>query len=324
MISRGLVAGALLALGGELLGCRQCASSEAPTIGPDEPKRIVTLVDGVDVRAMALEGGRIYFGDTATIASVSEMGGVVTTLAKAVNPADVAVGGGAVYWVGNGHSWVGKVPVGGGDVTPIAAESAGPFGDVAVANGFVYWSTYTALMKQPLSGGAAVEALPARNIVWMRFGPTHLVTLEMRDASHFIHTARRNGERTGVELAEQRTSTREIVADDLYAYWIGGGEREHELVRIPLAGGTPEVLASGLPYWHPIAVDETSLYWVTESGDLKKLPKGGGAAATLCGDARWVASILVDDRYLFVGTMASAEAPGRIRRVSKIVPGPAD
>ena len=52
-------------------------------------------------------------------------------------------------------------------------------------------------------------------------------------------------------------------------------------MKLPLAGGAPVALATGLDDPNGIAVDGTSVYWTNLGGTVMKLPLAGGAPVTL-------------------------------------------
>jgi cysteine-rich repeat protein len=63
-----------------------------------------------------------------------------------------------------------------------------------------------------------------------------------------------------------------LAVDSTHVYWTNsnGGE----VMKVPLGGGTPVVLASGQAGPRDIAVDSTHVYWTNESpGEVMKVPK---------------------------------------------------
>jgi len=54
-----------------------------------------------------------------------------------------------------------------------------------------------------------------------------------------------------------------IAVDANHVYWTHGGQGA-EIRRVPLGGGTPTIVASGLNYPNALVIDTTSIYW-TES-----------------------------------------------------------
>jgi len=64
---------------------------------------------------------------------------------------------------------------------------------------------------------------------------------------------------------------------------------------VPLGGGAPTILASGLPSAAGIAVDATSLYWtIWSDGTVMKVALGGGAPTILATGQSSPGDIAVD------------------------------
>ncbi len=87
-----------------------------------------------------------------------------------------------------------------------------------------------------------------------------------------------------VPVVNGRSNSIAVVGSVLY--YLSAG---YDLVRVPLGGGAPVTLATGLYETGSIAADETSVYWLTngctELGDglgaVMKIPVGGGQPTTL-------------------------------------------
>jgi len=130
----------------------------------------VTLASGqMEPTAIAVYQGAVYWevsGDTGANGAIMRLqGGVVQTVAS-VPSADpsvlygtIAAGSTGVYWTedfpahaGGGGAVVFAPPSGG--VKTLATEPTGAYG-IAVDTQNVYWTTPTALVKMPLTGGCA-------------------------------------------------------------------------------------------------------------------------------------------------------------------------
>jgi hypothetical protein len=75
-----------------------------------------------------------------------------------------------------------------------------------------------------------------------------------------------------------------LAIDDTYAYW--SGSNEGTILRVPLAGGTPEVLVSGEDQPQDVALGPTNIYWLTTAGDVRTIPKSGGAPVQVLATAQ--------------------------------------
>jgi hypothetical protein len=164
-----------------------------------------------------------------------------------------------VYWYSAGGA-VKRVPLGGGSIVTLASgtPALGATGHryLAVDGTNVYWITPTALNAAPLAGGptTALTALPV----------------------------------SGSNPNPGTLSASSIAVGGGYVYW---GDLSDQIMRIPVAGGTPELLASGT-YVTEIALDETNLY-ATSGKSVIEVPLAGGPVTTLA-TGTFPASIAVD------------------------------
>jgi hypothetical protein len=66
-----------------------------------------------------------------------------------------------------------------------------------------------------------------------------------------------------------------------YAYWIEGGEK---LSRVPVSGGTVQVIATNLSFATNLVVDDQFIYLIeADSSRISKLPLAGGTKTTIAG-----------------------------------------
>jgi hypothetical protein len=147
----------------------------------------------------------------------------------------IAVDGTSIYWTPSAAAFVGKVfrgglPDGSGRVA-LASGLNGP-GQLVVDGANAYWIDGREIMKAPLTG--------------------------VPDGSR----------PTVVVPAQGQEVPWSIAVDKSYLYWTGDGG----LRRVPLNGiadgGAPEVLMSGSQR-APLAIDSTSVYWVTPTALMK-------------------------------------------------------
>jgi hypothetical protein len=93
-----------------------------------------------------------------------------------------------------------------------------------------------------------------------------------------------------------------LVLDATHAYWANTGKGS--IMKVPIAGGTPTLLATGQKGLESMAVDRTHLYWTdraTNMGDgtVMKLPLAGGAPVQLVGGQQYPSSIAVDATHVY-------------------------
>jgi hypothetical protein len=195
---------------------------------------------------------------------------VLWTAQAAAPPTSLAAGAANLYWSFEGA--VATIPIGGGSMTTLAiAESAGDrLGEVAVDATSLYYSvggiSGGAVVMMPLTGGAA----------------TTLATGQL-------------GTPPPSGLLVDATST--------FIYWINGWalarSDSESLVRVPISGGLPETLVSGLNDVVSFTVDPLNIYWVS-SGTLQAAPLiGGGTTTTLVAPPPAVTSVASDPLNIY-------------------------
>ena len=86
----------------------------------------------------------------------------------------------------------------------------------------------------------------------------------------------------------------------------GTGSPDGTVMKVPIGGGTPTPIAAGQIGPRLIAVDSTSVYWVTSNSTLMKVPIGGGTLTPIASGAAvgiiagtGVGAITVDSTSLY-------------------------
>jgi hypothetical protein len=181
--------------------------------------------------------------------------------------------------------------------------------DVALATNAVYWTSSGDVMVAPLDGGSAVPLAIAQNVPGA------------------------------------------MAIDSQSLYWVNGGSvyarddpsgapgHDGSIVSIPLAGGTPRVLASDQDSPLAIAVDDSAIYWTaggvttidggTSDGVVLSMPLDGGTPTPLVSGLGMPTAIAVHDGVVaFSAYTSSGNAIGTVpstggtRSILAAEPGP--
>jgi hypothetical protein len=248
---------------------------------------------------------------------------------------DIVVDANNVYWTtndgmitSNADGYVLKVPACGGTPTVLASGWGGSFG-LAADSANVYWAAYAGLLKVPVGGGTPVTlsagplsasaaiALSGANVYWAGggiCGPTGCL-LEMPKSG---------GAATVLATVEPLS----IATDPTSLYWVTGDS----VMRLPLLGGSPTVLASGQTIWSGMALDSSSVYWVSttfpnpdpsdpSTVSVLKMPLGGGQPVTLASiQGEPISCVAVDSESVYWSGRGLMKVPIGGGSVTTLVP----
>jgi hypothetical protein len=196
----------------------------------------------------------------------------VTILGTAQIPFGVAVDATHLYWTSaadpdasaSTSSGLLRMTPRSGGATEVLATSLQGLGNIALGPTGVYWvATDGSLMRTPLGGGTSstVVSQPA-----------------------------------GVRISC-------VAVDESDVYWASGtaGNTPSSILKMPLAGGAPLTLASGVGC-NSLAVGSSFVVWDDLQG-IESVPIGGGATTTVFSDANGpYASVAVDCGFVYWAT----------------------
>jgi hypothetical protein len=88
---------------------------------------------------------------------------------------------------------------------------------------------------------------------------------------------------------------------------LGAGPDSADIVRIPLGGGSPMVLASGQGQVWAVAADANNVYWTSDGGTVQKLAIAGGAPIALASGIDHPGGLAVDATTVYFGSLYNGD-----------------
>jgi hypothetical protein len=280
------------------------------------------------VSHVAYDATNVYFATTynassAALLSVPIGGGTVTTISPlADDVGGLAVGNGELYWTSHNQSRVVATPIDGGSGSTLAygppcTNYPGTWncpGSIALQNGSVYFAAtgpYTAtsgftpgnILTEPVTANAATVLAADNSTSGFQIGrvvatSTGIVWNNPVDST-ILQVGIDGGSVTPiVDGGLPQVSNKDIAADATNVYFIGGSG----VYQIPRTGGAVVTLASGQTGASYVAIDSTSVYWITASGSdnyVAKVPIGGGTVTTLASGLQNGWDIAVDGTNVY-------------------------
>ena len=271
-------------------------------------------------------------GETGAVRSVQKTGGAVAVLAQGGDaPRRLGWDASWVYWneggpIGliEGFGRIARIPTAGGAVETVVAGVTSDSPPITVSDTHVFIADKFRIKRVPLSGGV-VETVAAAydNVVSIITDGAYVYWVE-GPLSNVRRVPNVGG--TVENLADSGVNAGPagpIRLQSGMVYWM---TNFNTILVAPATGGATQVIASGLPFLSDFVVDATDIYFSEhDTGNMKKMPLGGGGATTLANNGLGYGSysiLAMDDINLYWIDQA------KIGRVSKtgatpsfIVPG---
>jgi hypothetical protein len=168
--------------------------------------------------------------------------------------------------------------------TTLATENGEPAG-IAVQNGTVYWANLGGTIMSVPSGGGT---------------PTTLATGQSQPSAIAVDGSSVYWTNTGQACAVQPGTC--------------GATPDGSVMRVPLAGGTPTPLATGLCGPNSIAIDAVNAYVVVSSASILKIPLAGGAPTTLAHGFS-IGTLAVDATSVYYTSTDASFESGQVMKV---------
>jgi hypothetical protein len=263
-----------------------------------------TLAQGPFPWGIAVDASYVYWvnaegADGGSVVRVAKGGGAAQTLASAqVNPVSIAIDANRVYWTtagtsscapdgactSNADGAVLSAPLAGGTPTVVAGGQRAPVSLAVDASNVYFVDEGSAVFESTIADGTVVQVPVGGG------APTTLA------GGLFYPGA--------------------LAVDGASVYWTIPGAQgvSGSVLKVPIGGGAVTTLASGWPSWDLqtggstipdlIAVDATSVYWVTGNIDgagakIMKVPTGGGTPSTLGSVQSEFTTLAVDATTLY-------------------------
>lgn len=248
-------------------------------------------------------------GDGGTLA------GQATVLAREQNgPRGLAVSTSHVYWVNGEAGEVARVAKEGGAVQVLATGQTSPL-DVAVDGRRVFWFNQggrrsSLLRSMPLEGGDIVSMGDIDGTAFRRM-TADATTLWVSKESEVVRVPK-----TGSFTTAAFPAPPSAMASDGSTLYVATGSN----VMAAPGGAAPMVFATGTSQVADVAVDESSVYWVTAGGELVKRAKtegGSGPGTVITTGLDAAVRLTLFAEHVYVTAAGAGTATGRLVGVSK-------
>ncbi len=263
----------------------------------DRPRVVVNA----NARAIAIDGGRLYYGDSddSGVYSIPVSGGNPLRIARHAPVAGaLAIEGGFITWIASPGDVVLRASVA-GDNEPITLREHGIFSDVASAGGDIF------VAEAIGTGGALMLVSSAASSRLATFdGPPRAL---MADGTHaFVVTSttvlRVPRARGPIQTIASGARFTYATSDADFVYVVGEIDRHRTVIRVPKGGGRTETIASDVRD-APLEVDRGEVFFFDEGKpQLRSVRASGGPSRVVAEDPGFatVSAIAADAANVYV------------------------
>lgn len=240
---------------------------------------VATLVAGaLPYPAMlALDSSQVYWTSRLTPGTVNRVpkaGGTVASLAQnQSNPTGIALDETHVYWTNSAAGAAGgvrRLPIGASS-TPEVVHPSGVCNLVVLTDLYVIFGTDSSVVRLDKGAPGANPWTAQYTDLWgLAANNTHLFLGLHSAAGKVVQFA--HGSTVPTEL-DSGSYIHGMDYDGGYLYYLRGTETSWELVKTNSGGSSKSVIGCGAGHARELAIDATHVYFTTEEGDIRRIPK---------------------------------------------------
>lgn len=233
--------------------------------------------------------------DSCCAGAGTPIGGMASTVASSNRPGQVSVDASSVFWGSwpsgptAGAMWRAS-KTGGSAQALFTLPNTNDYVQASAADGadVFFGVSDGTIRKVPAAGGpASVVASPGIGLQFFAVDATHLYfTKSVSGVGGIYRMAKATGAISTIDASSAQVCRAGLAVDATHVYWAEDGcfscsTSTGRILKAPLAGGAPVVIASGQPHPNFVAVDDGNVYWSNLcSGTIVKAPKAGDAPPT--------------------------------------------
>jgi len=277
---------------------------QSPTVLADAVNSPLDLAMSSDTLIWTDTTGPAH-GETGALRAVPKAGGQITVLFQGGDaPRQLSVDGSWIYWteggpigLGEGFGRIARVPAAGGVEQTIVSGVSSDSPPIAVSDTHVFIADKFRIKKVPLVGGVA-ETVAAGSFYISDLSTDGMYVYWAEDPLAVVFKAPvEGGDPTflaAVPAGVNAGPAGPVRLQDGIVYWM---THYDAIISVPAAGGTPQVVASGLPFLNDFVVDSGHVYFSeNDTGKIRKVSLIGNQFSELVQESSlWSPNILTTD-----------------------------